>query len=328
MAKSNAKGSLFSEFDKTSAQKWKEKIIKDLSATAFWQAGLKGVEYDKKLVWETGEGFDINPFYTNTDHTDNNINHTDNKSWFICEEISVDQSKDAINKAVHALQKGAGSVNFIIDDAGKFDVNALLKKIDVTSVPVTFTIKEQPTGFLEKFYAELNKLNIPAKKIKGSINYQRNTASRVTRDENFFEELARLHALTKNSPDFYYITINCIKGLNKNVELHTQQIAFFLSRAVEYLEALSERGINIDEAASKIQFNLPVGPNYFFEIAKLRAVRLLWADVLGAFLPVPKESGKIDTGVISPPAPSNSLKGEPPLVSSLKIHIDVLQPDD
>jgi methylmalonyl-CoA mutase len=62
----------------------------------------------------------------------------------------------------------------------------------------------------------------------------------------------------------------------------------------EYMTQLTERGISVENAASKIRFSFATGSNYFFEIAKLRAARLLWSVVMNAFNPSGKESAKMD----------------------------------
>ena len=62
-----------------------------------------------------------------------------------------------------------------------------------------------------------------------------------------------------------------------------QEVAACLATATAYLRALCERGLTIDEAASQIAFAFSMGANFFLQIAKLRAVRPLWAQIVGAF---------------------------------------------
>lgn len=63
----------------------------------------------------------------------------------------------------------------------------------------------------------------------------------------------------------------------------TQEMAFTLSAGTEYLTRLVGKGLLIGEVAPKIKFNLGVGSNYFMEIAKFRALRLLWAQIVNAY---------------------------------------------
>lgn len=62
-----------------------------------------------------------------------------------------------------------------------------------------------------------------------------------------------------------------------------QEIAYTLAKGVEYLRALLERGLTIEQAAGQMAFSFSMGANFFMQIAKLRAVRPLWAKIVGAF---------------------------------------------
>lgn len=62
-----------------------------------------------------------------------------------------------------------------------------------------------------------------------------------------------------------------------------QDTAYILAMAVEYLRALMERGLTIKEAASQIFFGVSMGANFFMQIAKLRASRPIWANIIKAF---------------------------------------------
>jgi methylmalonyl-CoA mutase len=62
-----------------------------------------------------------------------------------------------------------------------------------------------------------------------------------------------------------------------------QELAFMLATGVEYLQKMQQRGVSIDIAAQQISFSFSVGTNFFMEIAKLRAGRMLWAQIVEAF---------------------------------------------
>ena len=94
---------LFSEFDATTAQAWKEQIIKD----------LKGIDFNT-LVWKTNSGIDVKPFYTNEDVKLCNENSSTSADWNICEYINVIDEKTANVKALNALQNGASGLVFKI----------------------------------------------------------------------------------------------------------------------------------------------------------------------------------------------------------------------
>ena len=65
----------------------------------------------------------------------------------------------------------------------------------------------------------------------------------------------------------------------------TQELGYALAAGNEYLVSLTNNGFNIDEAATKIIFNFATGSNYFMEIAKLRAARMLWARIVEQYHP-------------------------------------------
>ena len=62
-----------------------------------------------------------------------------------------------------------------------------------------------------------------------------------------------------------------------------QEIAYTLSIAADYMRAMMERGLTADEAAGQIMFGFSMGANFFMQIAKLRAVRPIWAQIAEAF---------------------------------------------
>ncbi|MDR1812792.1 MAG: methylmalonyl-CoA mutase subunit beta [Candidatus Fibromonas sp.] len=59
-----------------------------------------------------------------------------------------------------------------------------------------------------------------------------------------------------------------------------QELSIALSTGLEYMNTLTEQGLSAEQAASKITFSLSVGSRYFLEIAKIRALRILWANIL------------------------------------------------
>jgi methylmalonyl-CoA mutase len=72
-----------------------------------------------------------------------------------------------------------------------------------------------------------------------------------------------------------------------------QELAFSLASGADYLAELTDRGISIDKIVPRMQFTFAVGSNYFFEIAKMRAARLLWSKIVEQFKPENKDSQKM-----------------------------------
>ena len=106
---------LFAEFPPISTEQWEATILAD----------LKGADYEKKLVWKTGEGFNVKPYYRAEDLQNLTYlrvqpgefpyvrgNKKDSNSWEIRQEVKVSSAKEANATAVDALIKGADAVGF------------------------------------------------------------------------------------------------------------------------------------------------------------------------------------------------------------------------
>ncbi|MBL0175056.1 MAG: acyl-CoA mutase large subunit family protein [Ignavibacteria bacterium] len=73
----------------------------------------------------------------------------------------------------------------------------------------------------------------------------------------------------------------------------TQELAYTLASGIEYVRALTSHGLSVDQACASIEFSFSVGTNFAFEVAKLRAARMLWAKIVHHFLPTDPGSKKM-----------------------------------
>jgi methylmalonyl-CoA mutase len=89
----------------------------------------------------------------------------------------------------------------------------------------------------------------------------------------------------------------------------------------EYMAILTDREITPDDAASKIRFSFAVGSNYFFEIARLRAARLLWSHISGAYNPVKNENTKMMIHCVTS---SRNKRVEDPYVNLLRTQTEAM----
>ena len=98
------------------------------------------------------------------------------------------------------------------------------------------------------------------------------------------ENLKTVIEKTRALKNFRVVAVNGKFFANSGSSI-VQELAFSLSQGAEYLTQLTELGLSVDEVAKNIKFNFGVGNNYFMEIAKLRAARLLWAKIVEAYGP-------------------------------------------
>jgi methylmalonyl-CoA mutase len=285
MSKQHGKDNLFSEFPSTSKEKWIEKVNID----------LEGADFSKKLVWRTLEGIEVDPFYTSED-TENlaylkdfhnlNLNHTNPqegpRSWIIYEKIMVDGEKKADKEAQRSLHSGGNGIHFIIEKSNIPDFESLLSSVAPNINPIKFTLNGNVFEFLTNYLEAIdNNLSIEKTDIQGGLNYDplMNYTMNGELDEDEIIALGECIKLTRNINDFRPITINGVHFHNAGADA-AQEIAFVLSAAVEYIERFADQGISIEEFLSGFEFSLGVGTNYFMEIAKIKALRVLFHNII------------------------------------------------
>ncbi len=253
---------LFSEFDKVSAKAWKQKI----------QYDLRGADYNDNLVWESPEGIKVKPFYHSDDVVDvKNPSFIPDKSWKIGQEIFVADARKANKKAVDALKSGAESLIFVIPSE-EIKIAPLLSKLDLQSTPVHLTLQ-----FLsEKYVTDLLNLN---KSNGHNIHLNIDIIGNLALTGNWYFSLKKdheilSHILKNMEPQGIGHTLSTDISLYQNAGANmVQQLAYAIAHANEYLNHFSR------QLFRNITFKVAVGSNYFFEIAKLRALRLLWKTV-------------------------------------------------
>lgn len=243
---------LFDEFEGISEKAWKQKI----------QADLKGLDYNETLLWHTNEGITVKPFYTKKDRT-HQTPDLPKANFSICQSIYIDNEVVANKLAVDALNRGANAIEFVSDN--DFDFTKVLNNIDITTTKVYFKLNFLNVEFIKKLAENTNSTN---------CFFNIDIIGYLAKTGNWFESLNSDHKKLEELKELK----NCI-AVNASVYQNSgantiQQLAYTLSHANEYLNHFGA------DIASKIHFNFSVGTNYFFEIAKLRAFRVLWNALL------------------------------------------------
>lgn len=302
MEDNKTQSKLFTEFPPISTKEWEEKIMKD----------LKGADYDKKLVWKTTEGFNVRPYYRaedleNIKHLDAmpgefpyvRGNKKDNNAWDVRQDVNVINAEEANAKAVRALEKGATSIGFVIQKpiASQNEFSKLVKNIQLDKTPINFVAGANASSCLTMLEDEVKAQGLDAAKVTGSVDFS--PLGELTTSGNFsakedvvFDQTAALVKFAKESlPNVKAITING-HDIHNSGATAVQELAFSLSMANEYLAKLTDKGLAVEDIAPRLQFSFGIGGNYFFEMAKIRAARLLWAKVVDTY-GAPKEAAKM-----------------------------------
>ncbi|MBP0904360.1 methylmalonyl-CoA mutase subunit beta [Mariniflexile gromovii] len=254
---------LFDEFNGVSAKQWKQKI----------QFDLKGADYNETLVWKSNEDISVKPFYNAEDFKElPEVSNTKATQWSICQTIFVANVEKSNKKAIKSIERGAESIKFIIPNPD-ISVLDLLKNLD--NIPVFFELQFLSEAFINK----LNECHLElSKKIasENKISIQTDIIGNLARTGNWFQNLnddfSKFKSIVQKTKSF-----NVDTTLYQNAGANmVQQLAYALAHANEYLNTF-DNSLNTETKQNlKITFEVSVGSNYFFEIAKLRALRLLW----------------------------------------------------
>ena len=289
---SNSKEKLFTEFQAPTTQEWLDKIEVD----------LKGADFNKKLVWRTNEGFNVQPFYRREDvlklKTPDSLpgefpfvrgNKKDDNTWYIRQDIVANDAAEANKKALDILNKGIDSLGFYIpgEKVSAAFIETLLDQIFCDIVEVNFhTCQRHALELAQILTAYFEKKGYDKEKVVGSIDFDP-MKKMVMKGKDTSEVLATAPQLVealKDYPQFRCICVNTV-ALNNAGAYIVQELGYALAWGNEYLQQLVDAGVDVDLAAKKIKFNMGVSENYFMELAKFRAARMLWAQIVKQYEP-------------------------------------------
>ncbi len=282
---------LLADFPPVSTEEWMAKITAD----------LKGADFDKKLVWKTNEGFNVRPFYRANDieglkttdllpgefpyvrgtKTDNN--------WLIRQDVKVDDPAEANKKALDLLTKGVTSLGFKLSkkDLGADYIAALLQGIPAT-VELNFHIcVSRAAELVELLAAYFKAQGFDLAALQGSVNFDpmnRMLLKGKDLEEPFITERATaLLRAAEALPGYRVIGVNAVSLQDAGAHI-TQELGYALAWGTQYIEMMDQAGIDPAEAARRVKFKFGVGSNYFMEMAKFRAARMLWALIVDKYL--------------------------------------------
>jgi len=290
---------LFSTFPKIATSEWEARILAD----------LKGADYQKKLVWKTSDGFDVKPYYREEDTLGigsvNTMpgeypfvrgNNPTSNNWEIRQDIETDDETEANLLAIDAIKRGATGIGLVAADLeNEADVEALLKKINPTEVAIHFGAAPSYPALIRIVGANAKTQKLPLAKLKGSFDFD--PISFLLLNGDFWKseksDLAQVAAMIKLGKEF----MPSMKVINVNGHYFNsagatmvQELGFSLASGNDYLALATTAGVSVDDIAQRMMFSFGVGSNYFMEIARLRAARLLWAKIVEQYKPASETS--------------------------------------
>ena len=255
---------LFDDFNPISSKQWKQKI----------QFELDGADYNETVVWHSPEDIQVKPFYHRDEFSKAAVVKTEASNFKICQNIFVHDIDKSIQRALNTIERGAESLRFTIQNE-KIDIQKLLETLPLENRTVYFNLSFISIDFVKI----LDTISIQKKaifycNIDPIGHFAREGNWFTTSDKNNFETLENISKATTNL-SLVSIDLGLYQNAGANI---TQQIAYSLAHANEYLNRLST-------ITKPIVFQISVGTNYFFEIAKLRALRMLFKLIASEYNP-------------------------------------------
>ena len=289
---SNKKEKLFTEFTAPTKQEWLDKIEVD----------LKGADFQKRLVWRTNEGFNVQPFYRREDLANLKTpdalpgefpfvrgNKKDSNEWHVRQNIVVDDPVEGNKKALDILMKGVDSIGFRFE-ADKLDatfIETLLKDIRLDCVEVSYrTCQRHVLQLADLLVAYIEKMGYDKEQIVGGIGFDPIERMLMKGKDStmLLPDMPKLVEKLKDFPKLRCVMVHS-DLLNNAGAYIVQEMGYALAWGNEYLQQLTDAGVDVDLAAKKIKFYMGISENYFMEIAKFRACRMLWAQIVKQYEP-------------------------------------------
>jgi len=280
---------LFAEFPAVSTEKWEEVITAD----------LKGADYERKLVWRTGEGFNLRPYYRAE-----NLEGIEflgakagefpyvrgtrcNNEWRIHQTVKVTDPVAANAEALKLLNSGVDSIGFCSCGCTKLTaegLDQLLAGIVLPAVELVFC-GECVGEVAELVLAKLEKEGVEDAHISFVIDpVVKGLSKKGTLCDECMQKVA---ALVKKAAAWKHVRVVTVSAqiFGNAGSTIVEELAFALSAGQEYMARLTDAGLTVDEAARALRFSFSVSSNYFMEIAKFRAARMLWANIVKGYEP-------------------------------------------
>jgi methylmalonyl-CoA mutase len=277
---------LFDQFPPVSTQQW-EDVIKD---------DLKGADYEKKLVWKTIEGIHVRPYYRNEDIK--NIQSSVIKSkpegnrWEIRQDIRVYDVSEANRMALEAVERGATSLEFLVhrNAISRNEFSELVKDIHFGCVDFSLSAGVQTPVLVDYLIDEAKNRGYDLNQMEGSLHYDplyhlAISGNYIKSEQDDFISVRNLLEKVKSElPKYRVIGISGFL-FQECGGTTIQELAYSLAMASEYFSKLTELKIPVEDVAATMHFIFATGSNYFFEISKIRAFRILWNTLVDSYSP-------------------------------------------
>ncbi len=263
---------LFEEFAPVSNAEWDAAIAQE----------LKGADYAKRLIRQSEEGFEVKPYYRADDLSDLAFldalpgafpyrrGSSTSGDWRIREEIDEKDVESANRAARAAVAAGSEEITFSGALAERADeLEALLRNLD--EIPVHFERADE--GLLRLLSERVG---------TGRLG----TGRRGARISTGYDALAGIDIAAEVIGDsrggFVPFAVHG-ETFEEGGATAVEEVGFTLAAGIDFLASAAEHGVDVERAAAALEFSFAIGSTFFFQIAKLRAFRMVWARAIECF---------------------------------------------
>lgn len=298
------------DFPTPTYEEWKQAVEKSLKGAPF-----------SKLLTKTYEGIVLEPMYQRKDIENLSFPKTmpgqfpflrgtkqvdESNGWVVAQEMSH-PIPETVNEWLKSdLPKGVNAIHIALAEETKLglpysvnnrcgtsiasidDIEAILKDIDVTNYPILIQAGSTAIPLVSLIASYYSKNELPLSELKGCIGADPLAmlvkAGKLPHYiDSYLNQMAELVKWAEeNSPNLKTIFIDS-HSYHDSGSNGIQELAFMIATGVYYIRELQERGLSVDQITSALQFSISIGSNLFMELAKIRALKMLWANIIKEF---------------------------------------------
>lgn len=256
--------SLFSQFPAIEATLWKQRVLDE----------LRGADYSK-IVWKSPDGFTMEPWYnrqTALPALEVPFRRTTNR-WRICRRIPLSRLAADPGLLEEAFRSGSDAIEFVFDGSNATDdkatLLAALRETDLSRIAIYCSgAIEAPSALLAQL------MQLPG--------FASNPGALLCPPSGTIDQLMALVPAEPGNSPFRTIAIDTVRFHEEGATI-VQELAFTLAAISDCLAALTATGIDAAAAAGQIETIIACGTSHFPEMAKLRALRAMWPQLLEAY---------------------------------------------
>ncbi|MEX1189318.1 MAG: methylmalonyl-CoA mutase family protein [Bacteroidia bacterium] len=277
---------LFKEFQSPTDADWINQIKKDLKTDDIEQMLTSQTEGIISAI--ASQNIPASSFNAKSNRIKHHPDFAYANDWEIRADIGTSDLKKSNKRALKLLEHGASSIGFKgFDISNQEELRLIIKGINCEIAAIHFDCGEGTPSMLFMYIDELKRMNADLSKINGSLawdplgDFAFKGSFDYSKEESMLLTKALIEASVKELPKFRIITIKGARWHNAGASA-SQELGLVIALAAEFAVNL-EGKVPIDEVFNHMQIQLASGSEFFLEVAKFRAIRILWDMLITGF---------------------------------------------